>query len=163
MNFVKLTPQKIKENNDKVRAGATPEQLELLKIADAAFEEGIRDFDDRLDGEAKLRAWASDLFGTTVDMSEVESLNEEIQKATPGHPFMAWSKRGGSVMLIKTYANTIDRMDRYVFTIEKALVDLINKEPTIVVPVSRPHADQFTRLSFRDLIKVAFKRLLGRG
>jgi hypothetical protein len=162
-DFVKLTPKTIRENNSRIRATANEAQLKIIAEVDSAFEVEQRNLNEQFDGELRLRANASALLGVPVDISEVELLNEAIQETKPGNPFWFRPRRGGSIQLYKTYSGTVDRLDRYVYTLEKALIDLALKQDCVMVPVSRPHEDWFTSVSVFGLIKLAFKKLFNRS
>jgi hypothetical protein len=162
-DFFKLTPQAIRENNARVRSTASPAQLSLIAEVDAAFEKEARTLDAQFDADAKLRAQAADLLGFDVSITEIELLNAAVKEAERGTQFWFSPGRGRSVLLYKTHSGTVDRIDRYVYTLEKALIDLTLKQDSVMVPISRPHEDQFTRLTFFDLIKMAFTRLFKRS
>jgi hypothetical protein len=141
--------KQLDEAQAKIRENATPQQLKMLEDADAAFDEVQDEFVQRQSEEDKLRRWAFNLCGFNLDMSEIEHLRDVAKMLTPGTTTTFLAKRGVT-QLFKTAFGTLDRVDRYLQTLERTVIDITNNS-------------QFTPLSFCDLIKLAFKRLLKRN
>lgn len=140
--------ERLETAHKKVRQSMTKEQLSVAEMVAQAFEEEKADFERRYMAEANLREWAEKLCGVKLDMSEIEQLKRSCAKNTGMFYFRA--KRGLSVPLYKTVFGTVDRAESYLNVLEKTIVDITN-------------SSQFTALGFRDLIKLAFNRLLKRS
>lgn len=141
---------KLDKAQSKIRESATPLQRQMLKEADAAFQEVADDFDRRQAVEYQLRQWAEKLCGVKLDFSEIEELRTACQQKRPGSMFQFHVKRGSSVALYKTAFGTVDRVDNYLNTLERTVIDVTNNS-------------QFTALPSSGLIKLAFKRLFKRS
>lgn len=142
--------EKFEKAQAKIRESATPAQLSMLKEADEAFAEVAADFDRRTETENALRAWAQKLTGTKLDFSEIEELSAECKRLRPGTMFTFRGKRNVSVLLYKTAFGTVDRVESYLGTLERTVIDVTNNS-------------QFTALSPSGLIKLALRRLFKRS
>lgn len=141
--------EKLEEASKKVRENATPAQRSIMEQVDAAFDEEVNDFNARREAEDNLRSWAENLTGIQLDMSEIEELRTKALGLSSGSILTFRAKRG-TVQIYKTVFNTLDRVDRYLNTLERTVIDITNNS-------------QFTALTFRGLMKLAFQRLLNRS
>lgn len=143
----------VEEHNANVRASARPAGRAIMDEVQDALDKENAQMDAQFAGDAKLRAWAKELLGFEISMTQIEKLQVEVANATAGKPF---AYQG--VFLIRTAFGTVDRLDRYVFALERTIVDLTTTNKSIVPPTQ-----QFTDLSFSGLIKLAFKQLFKRS
>lgn len=160
-----MSLEKIQEHNARVRAQANPLVRGMMDEVDAAIETENAEMNAKLEGEQKLRAWAQQLCGVALDMSEIEDLRDQVTALRKGDTYSFSPKRRDAngqtirVTVYKTAFGVVDRLDRYVYTLEKAIVDL----SAIPRPKTEIQQPQYTDLSFSDLIKLAFKRLFTRS
>lgn len=145
-DFAKKSIKEVEDNNRAVRAQATPEQRLVMDEVQAAIDHENQVMDHGFAAEDRLRAWAKDLTGMTMHISAIETLRDALKQVPPGGLHIV----NDEVVLIKSQLGTIDRVDRYINTIEKSLINLTNNS-------------QFTPLSFGGLIKLAFKKLFTKG
>lgn len=136
---------KIEKASKKVYENATPEQRKVMDAVQVAIDQENADLDARREAETKLRAWAKDLCGYSLDMSEIEHLRSTVQAQKPGI-FTYTGRRGRAISLVKTVFGTVDKVERYLLTLENAVIDVTN-------------SSQFTNLGFFGLIKRAFRDL----
>lgn len=152
----------VEENNRRVRASASPKMQTVMDQVQSAIDDENNLMDQRLAAENQLREWAARLFGVALDISEIETVQDKIKSTPPGQVFIFTPKRPNpvkkervSVIIYKTAFGTVDRLDSYIFALEKTIVDLSNR--------ASPVKEQHTELSFLGLIKLAFTRLLNRS
>lgn len=145
----KFHPDRVAENNAAMREAATPLVRSMMDEVDAAIDVENATMNRQFEADAKLRAWAKDLLGYQISMTQIETLRKEIAAAKPGKPFYFQE-----TLLIKTAFGVVDRLDRYIFALEKTIVDCTTK--------TNPKP-QFTDESFFGLMKLAFKRLFKRN
>jgi hypothetical protein len=137
----------VQAHNAKMRANASAAGRAMMDEVDRALEEENAALNAQFEGDAKLRAWAKELLGFQISMAQLETLTGEIKAAKPGAAFTFQGQ-----VLFKTVFNTVDRADRYIFALERSLVESVKKVP-----------DPYTELSTSGLIKLAFKRLFKRS
>lgn len=154
----RFTSERVAENNKSVRASATPEMGVLMDEVQAAFDAENADFNARLDGETKLRAWAKELVGFSISMTEIEDLQDRLNGVKNGQSF---SFKG--VTLIKTNMNTVDRLDRYLFVLERTIIGATPLTTDVNGHLLVKYKFEFPNLSFFGLIKLAFQRLFIRS
>lgn len=144
--------ERLERASRRVRQNATPSQRATMEMVDAAFEAEVEDMNTRHAAENKLRVWAEELTGFDMTISEIELMRTNLQKAKPGTIVRVYDQRGQGkeVSLCKTVFGTVDRVDRYINILERTVIDVTNNS-------------QFTTLTFRGLIGLAFKRLLKRS
>lgn len=148
--FVEVSEvERLKRAQENLRANASPEVLEMIHQSDIVFGAIANEFDDRLNHEHALRAWAKALCGFNVDISEMEELSSSCKELAKGTVLTFKAKRG-TVQIVRTAFDTIDRVDRYLNTLERTVIDITNNS-------------QFTALPFLDLMKLAFRRLFKRS
>ena len=159
---------KIAENNARVRATAPKHMLSVMDQVQSAIDDENADMANRLEAENQLREWAQRLCGVALDISEIENLKAQVEKIKPGQvltflPGRPKSKEEGRVLitLYKTAFGTVDRLDNYIFALEKTIVDLSNKTVPKSTSFETPK-QEYTDYKFFDLIKLAFSRLITR-
>lgn len=166
----------VEENNRKVRAGATAAQLQVMDVVQDAIDAENAELAARLAGENKLRAWAKELCGVSLDISEIEDLNRQLKTLRVGdvlkfqprrlqniNPNTLLNEQPVAINLYRTPFNTVDRLEKYIFALERSVVDLTEKlkaAPQITPVVEKK--DQYTEQTFGGLIKLAFKQLFKR-
>lgn len=156
----KINLEDVENNNKKVRKKASPKMRAIMDEVQTAFDEENRLMDARQEAEDKLRAWGRAMCGTALDISEIEELNAQIANLKNGDVLRFNPKRSSQMVVIyKTAFGTVDRLDKYIFALEKTIVDLTNK----LSICDQPKKDPFTEKTFLDLIKLAFNRLLKRS
>jgi hypothetical protein len=139
---------KLEKTQVKIRESISSAQSKILQEADAAFAEVAEEFDKRQEMENALRVWAKNITEIQLDFTEIEELRDVCKKAPFG--IISYNARRGRVHVYKTLFGTIDRMENYISVLERTIIDVTNNS-------------QFTTLGFRDLIKLAFKRLFKRS
>lgn len=137
-------PGRVQEHNKEMRAKANPRVGRMMDQVQAALDAENAQMDAQFYAEAQLRAWAKSLLGYPISMTQIDELKEKIKTAEPGKTF-----NFGSTVLVKTTFGTVDQVDRYLFALERTVVDL--------------SSTSYTGLSFFGLIKLAFKRLFTRS
>lgn len=159
--------QEIAEYNAEMRAKATPEVREVMDEVQRAIDGENAAMDAQFVGESKLRTWANQLCGVALDISEIEDLNLAIKRLRAGQVYTFTPARSRSikegrvpVTIYKTVLGSIDRLDNYIYILEKTIVDLSNKNNA--GSLKEDPKELYTELSFFGLIKLAFKRLLNR-
>jgi hypothetical protein len=159
----RFSRENVKANNAAVRAQANSLVRGMMDEVDAAIDSENANMNARFEGEQKLRDWAAQLCGVALDISEIEDLRDQVKSLRNGGVYSFSPKRrdknGEKIVLTlyKTAFGVVDRLDRYVYTLEKTIVDL-STTPKAEIP--KP---QYTDLSFFDLIKLALKRLFSRS
>lgn len=149
----------VEENNRKMREKANPLVRGMMDEVQAAIDQENATMDAQFEGDAKLRAWAKELLGYEISMTQIEDLQARIKQAKPGAVFIY-----GQAALIRTQFGTVDRAERYLFALEKAVIDLSNKATPKQFSVSAESPKEpFTELSSFGLIKLAVKRLFKRS
>lgn len=152
-----ISPENAKKHNDLFRESVTdPSMLKTLDEVQAAVDAESANMEVRQIGEDKLRDWAKNFLDVALDISEIEELNFAIQclKNCQTYTFIPKRPTGkgtrAPITLYKTAFGTVDLLDRYILVLERTIVDLQNKS----IP-----KQQYTDLSFFDLIKLSIKRL----
>lgn len=158
----RFTPERVAKNNAKVRAQANLTVRGMMDEVQAAVDAENVNMEAQLEGENALRAWAKQLCGITLDMSEIENLRDIVTKMRNGQTQRFNPKRGGSVTLHKSSFGTIDRLENYIFSLEKTIIDLSQNKTPVPFNFTSIRILQFTDLGFFGLIKLAFKQLFNR-
>ena len=138
----------VEESNAQLYASASPEGRAIIDGAQAALDEENAALDAQFDADSKIRSWAKNLLGYEISMNQIEDLKMLIDQTDKGKIFVYQNQS-----LIKTLFGTVDRSDRYLYALEKTIVDLTSKQVR----------QEFTDPSFSDLMKLAFKRLFKRS
>lgn len=133
-------------NNARVRSQANPLMRQMMDEVQNAIDHENSKLDAQSEGDAKLRAWAKQLLGFQISMTQIEKLRDVISTAKSGIPFTYEGQ-----LLIKTPFDTVDRVERYLFVLEAAIIDMHK---------TKQELKQFTSAGFFGLIKLAFNRLI---
>jgi len=148
----------IEENNRKMQEDANPLIRGIMDEVQDAIDKENGLMDAQAQAHAKLRAWAEDLLGYKISITQIEELQDQIKKAKPNEIICY-----GNSALIKTSVGTVDRIEKYLFVLEKTIIDLSNQVAASGKPTCQDIKDPYTELSSFGLIKLAFKRLLKRS
>lgn len=160
----RITPGEVAAaHNAEARASASPKMQSLMDEVKAAVDAEAALMDAQLDGENKLRQWAKQLCGTALDISEIENLRDIVARMKKGQTERFYPKRGDYITLFKSSFGTIDKLENYMFALEKAVIDLSQGKTPIPFNFTSVRVLGFTQVSRFGLIKLAFQRFFTRS